>query len=134
MRACSSALAAVAVRTSTTPRFNGGIMHVIVACKASIVTSLEMHAIFLSGMTSFPPAVALRVFADIPVEVQSRNNMMSLGINALSRMPNGLPSPEGIDLVNDDSSAIGSVMEILQMALHSFISGSGGIHQMSTFF
>ena len=110
-------------------------MHVVVACNALIVTSLEMRANFSSGVTSFPPAVALRVLADIPVEAQSRNDMTSSGIDALSRMPNGLPLPEWIDLVNDDSSAIGSVMEILQMALHSFfVSGSGGEHQMSTFF
>ncbi|KAL7532240.1 hypothetical protein ACHAXR_004513, partial [Thalassiosira sp. AJA248-18] len=115
--ACCSAVAAVAVRASSSQpqSMNEGIINITLSCKASIAASLGVAindtTAAAAALTSFPPTVALRLLADIPMEAQSRNDITNIGIDALLEMPHNVS------------------METLQMALSGYIGGGGGEQQ-----
>ena len=118
--ACCSAVAAVAVRASSPQHHtNEGIMHITLSCQASIAASLGVAINDLppnnnssTTLMQFPPSVALRLLADIPQESTSRNDLTTVGIDALLEMPHA-------DVT----------LQTLQMALSGYyMNGSGEIH------
>ena len=124
MRACCTAVAAVAVRTSSPQCMNEGVMNIILNCKISIALSLGMnHHVVVESNTirPFSPTVALTLLADLPGEAQSRNDLPNTDTEALLQMP--------FDATN--MSAADSILDTLYLSLRGFINGGGGEMQDS---
>eukprot|EP00986_Skeletonema_menzelii_P009024 scaffold3994_cov150-Skeletonema_menzelii.AAC.3 len=118
MRACCTAVAAVAVRSSSSQCLNEGVMKMIHNCKTSIALSLGInHGTNQLDIRPFSPTVALTLLADLPGEAQSRNDLPNTDIEALLQMP--------FDAAN--MSAADASLDTLQLSLGGFINGGGEV-------
>ena len=118
MRACCTAVAAVAVRSSSSQCLNEGVMKMIHNCKTSIALSLGInHGTNQLDIRPFSPTVALTLLADLPGEAQSRNDLPNTDIEALLQMP--------FDATN--MSAADASLDTLQLSLGGFINGGGEV-------
>jgi hypothetical protein len=76
MKACCTAVAAVAVRSTSSIHYpNEGIMQIITTAKASLGIDVSNH--MNNNTTLFSPKVALTLLTDLPGEAQSRNDLPS---------------------------------------------------------
>eukprot|EP00984_Skeletonema_dohrnii_P028721 scaffold18793_cov113-Skeletonema_dohrnii-CCMP3373.AAC.5 len=120
MRACCTAVAAVAVRSSSQQCLNEGVMKMILNCKTSIALSLGInngtnHVVDNNTIRPFSPTVSLILLADLPGEAQSRNDLPTADIEALLQMP--------FDATN--MSAADAMLDTLQLSIGGFINGGG---------
>jgi len=99
--ACSSAVAAAAVRT------NDGIRNIIHSCKVSIGSSLGMAVDNAANMPSFSPTIALKLLADIPGEAASRNDVTKSDIDSSLQITTN------------------PILDILHASLNGYINGGG---------
>jgi hypothetical protein len=118
MRACCTAVAAVAVRSSSPQCLNEGVMKIILNCKTSLALSLGMNNVIINHVDNnairpLSPTVALTLLEDLPGEAQSRNDLPNADTEALLQMP--------FDASN--VSAVDAILDTLHLCLGGFING-----------
>ncbi|KAL7521758.1 hypothetical protein ACHAWX_006439 [Stephanocyclus meneghinianus] len=116
LSALSTALAAVAVRSSSDPQFpNEGVMEIIRMCRSSIASGIGIAANNQNRTVAFSPMVSLKILSDIPGEVQSRTDLTCAEIESFLILPSHSMNPTS------------AALETLQLALNVSI-GCGEKH------